>query len=135
MSVVAFKVHHLPLIDRIAPPARCLFLAASLLAAPPVPGQAQAIFTPSPVPPRPMGGARVTGQVIGLTGSTARLALRHGRTMVIHLRAAMAAHLVPQIYLGEFLVVQGSLAAPTTMNAAAVTRAKSVPAAWVPDIP
>jgi hypothetical protein len=96
---------------------------------------AQAPYVPSNVLPAPLGGARVTGQVASIVGPTLLLAVRNGRTMAINLRTAEAHGNVPQIYPGEFLQVQGSLAGQGKMVAAAVMRAKSAPARWSPDIP
>jgi len=96
---------------------------------------AQAPYIPSNVLPAPLGGARATGQVASIAGPTLLLTLRNGHTMVINLRVAEARGNVPQIYPGEFLQVQGRLAGPGKVTAAAVMRAKSAPAAWSPDIP
>ncbi len=95
----------------------------------PAPGLAQSAL------PAPLGGARVTGQVTGLVGSILQLSLRGGRTITVNLRAAELHDLVPRLYLGEFVQVQGSLTAPATLAAASVMRAKSAPAAWAADIP
>jgi hypothetical protein len=96
---------------------------------------AQAPYVPSNVPPAPLGGMRVTGQAVSIVGPKLQLALRNGRTMAINLRIAEARGNVPQIYAGEFLQVQGRLAGPGKITAAAVMRAKSAPAAWSPDTP
>jgi hypothetical protein len=53
---------------------------------------------------------------------------------VINLRAALASHLVPRIVKGEFLMVQGKPEGAGRMDALAIVRAKSAPAAWPPDI-
>jgi hypothetical protein len=84
--------------------------------------------------PAPLGGGRAIGQVTGLTGSTLQLTLRTGRIIVINLRAALASHLVPRIVKGEFLMVQGKPEGAGRMDALAIVRAKSAPAAWPPDI-
>jgi len=96
---------------------------------------AQAPFVPSNLPPAPLGGARVSGQVASIVGPTLLLRLRNGHTMSINLRSAEAHGNVPQIYPGEYLQVQGSAAGTGKMTAAAVVRAKAAPAAWPPDIP
>jgi hypothetical protein len=85
--------------------------------------------------PPPLGGARVTGQVMGLVGSALQLKLRSGRTVAINLHAARAHAMVPMLYAGEFVQVQGTMTGHGTMTAAAVERAKSAPAVWYPDIP
>jgi hypothetical protein len=105
----------------------CLLVFTSVYAA----GWAQTTFGP----PAPMGGARVTGRVTARVGPTLQITLRSGRTVAVNLRAAQAHDLVPLIYPGEFLQIQGSLTGPGTMNAAAVMRAKSAPSAWPADIP
>jgi hypothetical protein len=97
--------------------------------------QAQAPYIPSKMLPAPLGGARATGEVASIAGPTLLLTLRNGHTMAINLRVAEARGNVPQIYPGEFLQVQGRLAGPGKLTAAAVMRAKSAPAAWSPDIP
>jgi hypothetical protein len=43
--------------------------------------------------------------------------------------------MVPMIYKGEFLQVQGSMAGQSSMTAASVIRAKASPSVWSPDIP
>ncbi len=90
---------------------------------------------PSRAPVAPIGGARVTGQVTGLTGSELRLMLRSGRSVSINIRTAEARGMVPMIYKGEFLQVQGSMAGQSSMTAASVIRAKASPSVWSPDIP
>ncbi len=90
---------------------------------------------PSRAPVAPIGGARVTGQVMGLTGSQLQLRLRSGRSVSINIRTAEARGMMPMIYQGEFLQVQGSMAGHGSMTAASVIRAKSAPAVWSPDIP
>jgi hypothetical protein len=113
-------------------------VAASLLCVMvllPFPVPAQGIFVPSRTPPAPLGGGMVTGQITGLVGPTLQITLRSGRTMTINLRTARAHDLVPPIYLGEFVQVQGKITGPGAMTAAAVMRAKSAPAAWFPDTP
>jgi hypothetical protein len=55
--------------------------------------------------------------------------------VAVNLRVAKAHDLVPQVYPGEFLQIQGSVTGPGTMSAAAVMRAKSAPSAWPADIP
>lgn len=107
-------------------------LAVALLS---TPVMAQAPYLPSAVAPAPLGGAKVTGQITGIVGPTLQLTLRDGRIMAINLRSARAHSLVPPIYPGEFLQVQGRLTGPATMVASAAMRAKSAPAAWPPDIP
>jgi hypothetical protein len=109
----------------------CKRIAATLLAlsAFPAASLAQAAL------PAPLGGARVTGQITGLVGSNLQLSLRSGRTVTVNLRSAQAHDLVPRLYVGEFVQVQGSLTAPATLTAASVMRAKSAPAAWSADIP
>jgi hypothetical protein len=82
-----------------------------------------------------MGGARVTGRVTAMIGPTVQITRRDGRTVAVNLRAAKARDLVPQVYPGEFLQIQGSVTGPGTMMAAAVMRAKSAPSAWPADIP
>jgi hypothetical protein len=106
-------------------------IAATLLtvSAFPSSGLAQAALPP------PLGGARVTGQITGLVGSNLQLSLRSGRTVTVNLRSAQAHDLVPRLYVGEFVQVQGSLTAPAALTAASVMRAKSAPAAWSADIP
>jgi hypothetical protein len=96
---------------------------------------AQAPYVPSNIPPAPLGGTRMTGQVASIVGPTLLLMLRNGRTMAINLRIAEARGNVPQIYPGEFLQVLGSPTGQGRMTAAAVMRAKSAPARWSPDIP
>jgi hypothetical protein len=105
------------------------------LAALAAPACAQALFVPSNLPPAPLGGARVSGQVASIVGPTLLLTLRSGHTMAVNLRVAEARGNVPQIYAGEFLQVQGSTAGTGKLTAVAVIRAKSAPAAWLPDIP
>jgi len=85
--------------------------------------------------PAPMGGARVTGRVTGMVGPTVQITRRDGRTVAVNLRVAKAHDLVPQVYPGEFLQIQGSMTGAGTMTAAAVMRAKSAPSAWPADIP
>jgi hypothetical protein len=85
--------------------------------------------------PAPMGGARVTGRVTAMVGPTVQITRRDGRTVAVNLRVAKAHDLVPQVYPGEFLQIQGSVTGPGTMSAAAVMRAKSAPSAWPADIP
>jgi hypothetical protein len=109
-----------------------LFWCAAVLA---FPAYAQAPFIPSNLPPAPLGGARVSGQVASIAGPTLLLTLRNGHTMAINLRTAEARGNVPQIYPGEFLQVQGTTAGTGKMTAVAVLRAKAAPAAWLPDIP
>jgi len=109
-----------------------LFFCVAALASP---AFAQAPFVPPTLPPAPLGGARVSGQVASIVGPTILLTLRNGHTMAINLRTAEARGNVPQIYPGEFLLVQGSAAGTGKMTAVAVIRAKSAPAAWPPDIP
>ncbi len=82
-----------------------------------------------------MGGARVTGRVTAMVGPTVQITRRDGRTVAVNLRVAKAHDLVPQVYPGEFLQIQGSVTGPGTMSAAAVMRAKSAPSAWPADIP
>jgi hypothetical protein len=100
----------------------------------PLAARAQAVFVPPAVAPAPLGGARVTGKITAIAGPTIQLALRNGGTMAINLRVARSRGKVPMIYAGELVEVQGTLGAGRTITAAAVMRAKSVPAAWSPDI-
>jgi hypothetical protein len=93
------------------------------------------VSTAASAQPAPMGGARVTGRVTAMVGPTLQITRRDGRTVAVNLRAAKAHDLVPQVYPGEFLQIQGSVTGPGTMSAAAVMRAKSAPAAWPADIP
>jgi len=109
--------------------------AIFLIATSSLPAVAEAILIPSAAPVAPLGGARVTGEITGIIGSGIQLKLRTGRTMAINLRTAKAHDLVPQLYAGELVQVQGHLTSHTAMVAAAVMRAKSAPAAWSPDIP
>jgi hypothetical protein len=106
----------------------CVSVMASL-------ANAQAPYIPSNVPPAPIGGVRVTGQVASIVGPTLLLMLRNGRILAINLRIAEARGNVPQIYPGEFLQVQGSPTGQGKITAAAVMRAKSAPARWSLDIP
>jgi hypothetical protein len=111
--------------------AAVLFLSTSQ----PFPAVAEAVFVPPHVTVAPIGGARVTGQVMGLTGSELQLRLRSGRSVSVNIRTAEAHGNMPMIYKGEFLQIQGSMAGHGSMTAASVIRAKSAPAAWSPDIP
>jgi hypothetical protein len=95
---------------------------------------ADQIFVPPPVADAPLGGARVTGQVTAITGSTLQLALRGNRTISVDLTSVRENHKVGPIMVGEFLQVQGRLSG-ATLNAMAAVRSKSEPSVWAPDIP
>jgi hypothetical protein len=77
----------------------------------------------------------VTGQITGLVGSALQLKLRSGRTVAVNLHVARAHAMVPMLYAGEFVQVQGTMTGSGRMTAAAVERAKSAPAVWHADIP
>ncbi len=124
MGVIPFT----PMRVRLGAALLSAFVMASL-------ASAQTPYIPSNLPPAPLGGARVTGQVASIVGPTLLLTLRNGRTMAVNLRIAEARGNVPQFYPGEFLQVQGSPNGQGKMTAAAVIRAKSAPARWSPDIP
>jgi hypothetical protein len=117
------------MLNRLSP----ILLAAAAFCLPFSAG-AQAPFIPSRVPPPPMGGAMVTGQISAIVGSNLQLILRNGRSLTVNLRAARAHDLVPPIYQGEFVQVQGTRTADG-LTAAALMRAKSAPAAWPADTP
>jgi hypothetical protein len=112
-----------------------LALALCVAAALPVAARAEPVIVPSSKPPAPLGGAMVTGQVEGLAGSALQLRLRNGRTVAINLHVARSHAMVPMLYEGEFVQVQGTMTSPGKMTAAVVERAKSAPAVWHPDIP
>jgi len=99
-----------------------------------LPALAEGAFAPATALPPPLGGSMVTGEVTGLDKTFLRLALRNGQAVVVDFRTAAANHLVPPLYMGEFIQVQGNLTGAGTMTAAAVARAKSAPATWSPDI-
>jgi len=106
----------------------CYLLAVPLLAG------ADEVIIPGPAAASPLGGARITGKVTVHTGTAVQLELRDGRSITVDLNAAQQNHLVGQIFVGEFLVVQGNLSGGL-MTAVAASRAKSNPDAWMPDIP
>ncbi len=95
---------------------------------------ADPVFIPSSTPTAPLGGARVTGEVTALSATTAQLALRNGQSITVNLKTAQANHLVGAIFVGDLVVVQGSLSGGV-ITAISAHRAKSNPDAWMQDIP
>jgi hypothetical protein len=108
-------------------------VACCLIAAPMMSG-ADEVSIPVPATSVPLGGARVTGKVTVNTGASVQIELRDGRSVTVDLNAARKNHLIAPVFVGEFLVVQGSLSG-ALMTAVSASRAKSNPAAWMPDIP
>jgi len=95
---------------------------------------ADPVYVPPSTTAAPLGGAQVTGQVTSYTGTAAQLALRNGKSITVDLNTAQKNHLAVPIYVDEFLLVQGSLSGGL-MTAVSVSRAKSNPNAWMPDVP
>jgi hypothetical protein len=112
-----------------------LTVALGMAATLPVSARAEHIIVPSSKLPAPLGGAMVTGQIKGLVGSALQIKLRNGRTVAINLHAARAHAMVPMLYQGEFVQVQGTMTGQGKMTATVVERAKSAPAVWHADIP
>ncbi len=108
-------------------------VACGLLVLPLIAGAGDVII-PASAAAAPLGGARVTGKVTVYTGTAVQLTLRDGRSVTVDLNSAQQHHLLGQIVVGEFLVVQGSLSGGL-MTAVSAFRAKSNPNAWMPDIP
>ena len=83
--------------------------------------------------PAPPWINQVTGKVLSVEGTTARLEIRPERSIELDASVAIQKHKVNAFRAGAFITAVGAYDAKGVFHARAIFRAKSLPSAWPPD--